>query len=59
VELRFESIAAYLDRQPNDDWTQIRTKVEQAFALEAFREVSKDLEELKTFVAGGSTAANE
>ncbi|TCI00689.1 DEAD/DEAH box helicase [Roseococcus sp. SYP-B2431] len=59
VELRFESIAAYLDRQPTDDWTQVRTKVEQAFALEAFREVSKDLEELKTFVAGGSTAANE
>ena len=51
VELRFESIAADLDRQPNDDWLQVRTKVEQALALEVFDVFPEDLEELRAFIA--------
>ncbi len=59
VELRFESIAADLDRQPGDDWAQVRTKVEQALALELFDVLPEDLEELKTFIASGSAPADE
>ena len=45
VELRFESIEADLDRQPSDTWDQVRSKVEQALALEMFDVLPESLED--------------
>lgn len=57
VEQRFASITAELDRQPSDDWTQVRAKIDQALAMESFDWVPEDLDALKALLASGSVSA--